>query len=69
MSKDWSAIAFSNVCSGECFIEVYIDNQCKIIIVSSILKDTIHKEIFYKIELYPCSKIKDKVMCLLKQTP
>ena len=58
VSKDWSASAFSKVWSRECFIEVYIDNQCKIIIVSLILKDTIHEKIFYKIELYPCSKIK-----------
>ncbi len=31
MSKDWSTSAFKKVWSRECFLEVYGDNQCKII--------------------------------------
>ena len=33
VSKEWNASTFKRVWSRECFIEVYIDNQCKIVIV------------------------------------
>ncbi len=38
VSKDRSASAFSKVWSKECFIEVYIKNRCKIIIVYNVSK-------------------------------
>ncbi len=33
VSKEWRMGAFKEVWSRECFIEVYIDNQCKIVII------------------------------------
>ncbi len=38
MSKDRSASAFSKVWRRECFIEVYIDNRRKIVIISNVTK-------------------------------
>ncbi len=37
MSKDWSESAFFKVWSRECFVEEYIDNQWKIVIVYYVL--------------------------------
>ncbi len=33
VSKEWTSSAFSKVWSTECFIEVYVDNWCQIIII------------------------------------